>query len=201
MSGESPFNAHPKRHGYRGCNVNRRRKGAARDHHIPLANVSSEARGQKLISTPPLLQILKYMVPSVLALVTLKYQGKTESLFVENPVPVWCFLAATYVYWLIVEVMKQMTTRNRKFFQMLSRAALVSGVLSAVSLVSFFLPYPISLLPLITWTPLPVVLGWPIFYNAYSLLHTGITSVINNIRAKVVWARGFNLTEEASLPV
>lgn len=154
---------------------------------------------------PPLVPFMKYMVPLLLGLVAMKYQGKSETLFVENPAPLWCFVAATCVYWLIVGAMKQdhPTPRDARIWlrMLLSRSAFASGVVSALSLLSVFLHYPFSLLPLVIWTTLSAL------FIMWSLLQPA--RFINNIRVKlvmVIWGGGGgggpnSTTEEASLPV
>ncbi|GFP80892.1 hypothetical protein PHJA_000232500 [Phtheirospermum japonicum] len=150
------------------------------------------------------MQVMKYWVPSVLALATLKYQGKAESLFVENPIPVWCFLAATCVYWLTVGAMKQMPPRigvKCKCYKniVLSYAALTFGVLSAISLLSIFLPRQIALLLLVIWISLPIVLAWPILKYAFKLVGPKISNGIEKTSTKMGWVRGCK--EESTLPV
>ncbi|KAL8495557.1 hypothetical protein ACS0TY_019625 [Phlomoides rotata] len=96
---------------------------------------------------------MKQEVLLLLALLPLRYQGKSDSIFDENPVPLGCFIAATCAYWLIVGKMKEITTAlclSCERILTLQRAALASALVSAVSLVCVFLPCPLLLVPLAT---------------------------------------------------
>lgn len=113
--------------------------------------------------TPP----MKYAVPLVVALLTCQYQlpDQKPGPFRENPAAFLCFVAATCVYWLMVGATKQNSTRTDTVIlhrrKLMSRAALALGILSALSLLSMFLPHPVSLLPLLMWMPLALLLTWP----------------------------------------
>lgn len=146
--------------------------------------------GESAASRPPLLQFMKFMPPSMLVFVTLKYQGKAESLFLKNPAPLWCFIASTCTYWLIAGVMKNRTPTpiNGICFKMLYRAAIAASVLSALSLFSVFLPYPFSILPLVIWPSLSML------WILYEFVRRGIARLVTMFQAMVVWAG--NMTEE-----
>ncbi|KAL8500324.1 hypothetical protein ACS0TY_020067 [Phlomoides rotata] len=71
---------------------------------------------------------MKQVVLLLLALLPLKYQGKAGNIFDENPVALGCLIAATCAYWLIVGIIKEMTSLNRscEWIPTLLRAALAS---------------------------------------------------------------------------
>ncbi|KAL3616503.1 hypothetical protein CASFOL_039893 [Castilleja foliolosa] len=152
-------------------------------------------------ATPPFMKVMKCMVPSVLALATMEYQGKAKSPFVDNPIPVWCFLSATCVYWLTVGAMEQMPIITRQRYKMiLSRVAIVSGVFWAKSLFLIFIPHPLSFFLLAIWIPL--LLAWLVNKYVYNnnLLAGIFMNAIDKICSKVSWFRGYK-GEEESLPV
>ncbi|KAL3616504.1 hypothetical protein CASFOL_039894 [Castilleja foliolosa] len=163
------------------------------------------ATSEACAAPPPLMQVMKYMVPSVLALATLEYQGKAKSPFIDNPIPVWCFLSATCVYWLTIGAIEQMQTITReRHIMIISRVALSSGLLSAKSLFLIFIPPPISFLLLSIWIPLLPLLAWPLIKYAYdnNLLGAGFfTNVMDKIRTKVGWVKSGYKEEDESLPV
>ncbi|KAL8500313.1 hypothetical protein ACS0TY_020059 [Phlomoides rotata] len=125
---------------------------------------------------------MKYEVPVVLVLLTLKYQGKAKGIFQENHVVLWCFIAATFAYWLIVGViLKEMTmTLICEWIQTLRRAALASSLLSVISLICIFLLYPFSLVPLAIVITSPISLA--VLYT-FSLF---IERVVNEMHGVLV---------------
>ncbi|KAL8495560.1 hypothetical protein ACS0TY_019628 [Phlomoides rotata] len=134
---------------------------------------------------------MKYGVPVVLVLLTLKYQGKTESIFHENAAALLCFITATSGYWLIVGTLKGMI--SCKWIWTLRRAALASALVSAISLICLFLPYPVSLVPLVVVLTSTVSL---VVLYAFSLF---IRWAGNKMKGVLVRARQDSIISEVSL--
>ncbi|GER30769.1 DCD (Development and Cell Death) domain protein [Striga asiatica] len=110
---------------------------------------------------PPQSGFMKYAVPSALVLVSMKYpSGPDKGPFCEKPAAVWCFLAATGTYWLIAG--RKMQAGSRKLMRLV---ALVSVLVSVVSLLAVFLPgekWPLFVPPaaLLMWHELKCVYRW-----------------------------------------
>ncbi|KAL7158489.1 hypothetical protein ABFS83_02G146700 [Erythranthe nasuta] len=138
--------------------------------------------------TPVLVYVMTYMFPSItIGLVILKYHDNPDRVFVDNVVPLWCFIASTVVYWLVAEAMKKLTLikSDGNWFLVLHLAALASGLLSVMSQISLiFLPYPESLVPLLIWIPMPVIfVTWPISHYMYHyFICPGIDTLVHKIR-------------------
>ncbi|KAL7158487.1 hypothetical protein ABFS83_02G146500 [Erythranthe nasuta] len=140
-----------------------------RDHAINISgepNTYSDAAA-KAKKMPWCIYVMMYTLCITIGFVALKYHVNPEKLFVDNVVPLWCFIASTGFYWLVAEAMKKSTLNpdgNR--FLILNLAALASGLLSVLSQISLiFLTYPDSIVPLLVWIPMPVAfVFWQIYY-------------------------------------
>lgn len=92
---------------------------------------------------PPLKQPMKYAVPTVLPLLLFRYGLKPDALLRENQAALLFFLVVTVVYWFIAGAVK----KNDNYY--LRFAALALGIQSILCLLSMFVSYPFSLLPLL----------------------------------------------------
>ncbi|KAL8062450.1 hypothetical protein ABFX02_02G148000 [Erythranthe guttata] len=151
-------------------------------------NAQSQSEEEEARRTPMLMYVMTYMFPSITTgLVILKYHDNPDRVFVDNVVPLWCFIASTVVYWLIAEAMKKLTLikSDGNWFLVLHLAALASGLLSVLSQISLiFLTYPDSVVPLLIWIPMPVIfVTWPIsHYMYYKFICPGIVTIAHKIR-------------------
>lgn len=156
-------------------------------------------------ATPPDLQhLMTFIPPSMLVFVTLKYQTKPDTLFLHNPFPLWCYIASTCVYWLIAGFRDKLIRTRESFRESSRRAVIATGVLSSLSLLSIFLPYPFSLPPLVIWGSFSTLwVLWPLRPHVYDLVRKGAASVVTVFQALVVLAGGGGdaAVEEASSPV
>ncbi|KAL9175959.1 hypothetical protein ABFS82_02G146900 [Erythranthe guttata] len=159
------------------------------DHHTRRDCASSTSDEDEAIRrTPVLTYLMTYTFPGItIGLVMLKYHDNPNKVFVDNVIPLWCFIASTFVYWLIAEAMKKLTQikSDGNWFLVLQLAALASGLLSVLSQISLiFLPYPESLVPLIIWIPMSVIfVTWPIsHYMYYNFIFPGTDTLVHKIR-------------------
>ncbi|KAL8495556.1 hypothetical protein ACS0TY_019624 [Phlomoides rotata] len=150
---------------------------------------------------------MKQVVPLLFTLLQLKYQGKADNIFDENPVALGCLIAATCAYWLIVEKIKEMTSLSRscEWIPTLLHAALASSLLSVISFVCIFLPYPPSLVALsiviTSFVSLALAYAFSLFirgikwgvkkvHGVFSLFIRGIEWGVKKMHGVLVWARG-----------
>ncbi|XP_012843928.1 PREDICTED: uncharacterized protein LOC105963973 [Erythranthe guttata] len=137
------------------------------DHHTRRDCASSTSDEDEAIRrTPVLTYVMTYTFPGItIGLVMLKYHDNPNKVFINNVVPLWCFIASTFVYWLIAEAMKKLTLIKS------------DGTLSQMSLI--FLPYPESLVPLIIWIPMPVIfVTWPISHYMCGMLRISYSCIV-----------------------
>ncbi|TXG62641.1 hypothetical protein EZV62_009635 [Acer yangbiense] len=83
-----------------------------------------------------------------------------ESPFKSHPVNMWISLVAAFIYYFAVVAQLEDTI----FFEQSIIVAAISGPLSAVSLVSMFLPGLLGFLIFIPWTLLTIIVAYQIHY-------------------------------------
>ncbi|KAL3516934.1 hypothetical protein ACH5RR_023836 [Cinchona calisaya] len=131
--------------------------------------------------TPPCHTIFKCLIPSLLAVVGVKYQAISKDPFKTRPLHTWSFLISIFLYSLILFAAKQSRNRCHKHLQSLGRVALASGAVSSLSLISLLLPHFPGLLLLYTAWALSVLIStFPIIqYCTCNRLLTGIKTILD----------------------
>ncbi|KAL3516937.1 hypothetical protein ACH5RR_023839 [Cinchona calisaya] len=125
--------------------------------------------------TPPCHTIFKYLIPSLLAIVAVKYQAINKDPSRTRPLQTWSFLIAILLYSLVLFAAKQSRNRCNRYLESLGRAALASGVVSSLSLISLLLPYIPSLLLLYTASALFVLIStFPIIQRTLAQIKTAL---------------------------
>lgn len=149
-------------------------------------------------------EMIKHVVPSLLGIVLLKYQGNPGALFAGYPaLAVWCFILSHCAYWALLSKVKPQMP-DTKYLGVLIHAALGYGLISALSLLSVLLPHQIWFAPLLTWMLVALLLVWLVFYAAYIWCRSEpATFAFHGILANMFHLRGVaNLTDATSrLPV
>ncbi|KAL3516938.1 hypothetical protein ACH5RR_023840 [Cinchona calisaya] len=113
--------------------------------------------------TPPCHTIFKCLIPSLLAVVAVKYQAISKDPSRTRPLHTWNFLISVFLYSLVLFAVKQSIKHNHKHLQRLGRVAFASGVVSSLSLISLLLPYIPSLLLVYTsWALFVLISTFPI---------------------------------------
>ncbi|KAL3537001.1 hypothetical protein ACH5RR_000367 [Cinchona calisaya] len=127
---------------------------------------------------PDYYKVFKYTIPSLIGLVAVKFQGKSEDPFKANPAPSWSSLAAFCMHSVIVLIIKQFQYHPTRFMQFLSRVEFASAVVASLSLISLLLPDSSNLVLLyISWILFTIISGWPKFQFAYNWLLERIKTV------------------------
>ncbi|KAA8519889.1 hypothetical protein F0562_014201 [Nyssa sinensis] len=109
-------------------------------------------------SSPPCHAIFKYLILSLIGLLTVKYQGKTENPFDTHPATMWVFFITTCCYCLALVFMKEMQAHRAKHSRIFNCVLLILGSLASVSLVSVFLPRLFGSLIFILWVLLLITI-------------------------------------------
>ncbi|KAL3537008.1 hypothetical protein ACH5RR_000374 [Cinchona calisaya] len=151
---------------------------------------------------PHYYKVFKYTIPSLIGLVAVKYQGKSEDPFKANPAPSWSSVAAVFMHSVIVLIIKHCQSHPTGFMQFLSRVEFASAVVLSLSLMSLLLPDSYGLVfPYISWTLFTIISAWPKFHFTYNWLLTRIKPVTNVITS---FARNFftgpNIARKPTLP-
>ena len=107
-----------------------------------------------------------YLNPLILALLQVDYQ--------THPANVWGFLAGACLYFLALELKRNINTRWASYSHILSHVLLISGAFSSFSLVSIFLPSSLGWLPFILWAILPLMAVSPLLVRVYHWFFQGI---------------------------
>ncbi|KAL3537004.1 hypothetical protein ACH5RR_000370 [Cinchona calisaya] len=148
----------------------RKQRWKTRTQILPLQVPSSQAPKQESNTTPPFHPVFKFLIPSLLAVVAFKYQGSSEDPSKTHPLQTWSFVLAIFIYSLITSfaiTIKQPQNQSAKFLQFLKLAALASGVVSSLLLVSLLLPrFPGLILLYTSWALFAIILAWPILQMA-----------------------------------
>ncbi|KAL3516939.1 hypothetical protein ACH5RR_023841 [Cinchona calisaya] len=131
--------------------------------------------------TPPCHTIFKWLIPSLLAVVAVKYQAISEDPSGTRPLHTWSFLIAMFLYSLVLFAAKQSRKHYHKHLQSLGRVALASGVVSSLSLLSLLLPHFLGLFLLYTsWALSLLISAFPVIqYCTYNRLLTGIKTFLD----------------------
>ncbi|KAL3537007.1 hypothetical protein ACH5RR_000373 [Cinchona calisaya] len=139
----------------------RKQRWKTRTQILPLQLPSSQAPKQESNTTPPFHPVFKFLIPSLLAVVAFKYQGSSEDPSKTHPLQTWSFVLAIFIYSLIKSfaiAIKQPQNQSAKFLQFLKLAALASGVVSSLLLVSLLLPrFPGLILLYTSWALFAII--------------------------------------------
>ncbi|KAL3516940.1 hypothetical protein ACH5RR_023842 [Cinchona calisaya] len=145
------------------------------------ARSSDGAIEQQSNWTPPCHTIFKYLIPSLLAVVAVKYQAISKDPCRTRPLHTWSFLISIFLYSLVLFAAKQSRKRYGNYLKSLDRAALASGVVSSLSLISLLLPHFPGLLLLYTsWALSVLILAFSIIpYCTCNWLLAGIKTFLD----------------------
>ncbi|KAL3516941.1 hypothetical protein ACH5RR_023843 [Cinchona calisaya] len=126
--------------------------------------------------TPPCHTIFKCLIPSLLAVVAVKYQAISEDPSRTRPLHTWSFLISIFLYSLILFAAKPSQKHFDNYLKSLGRVALASGVVSSLSLISLLLPsFPGLLLLCTSWALFILLSAFSIVqYCTYNSLFVGI---------------------------
>ncbi|CAL5435828.1 unnamed protein product [Camellia sinensis] len=164
--------------------------------------------GKEFKSSPPCQAIFKYLIPTLVALLAMKYNGKTENPFEAHPANMWTFFIAICIYCLALGLIQEMKIDSAIYTQMLGYLAIISGTVSCVSLISIFLPD----LPgkLVLWVLLPIILAGillkQVIFCCPDMFGATYLSIKERISNAIDWVRDKfnsvirNLIEQPSLP-
>jgi len=143
------------------------------------------AREQGFTFSPPWHGVFKYFVPSLMAVVALKFDSKNIDPFETHPMNMWAFVISTCIYFLILGLLKELQNSCANYDQILGHVLLLSGALSSVSLVSIILPTQLGRLIFIIWALLPIFLVCRSLKHIYRCLTHKIKNVFSYSYEKV----------------
>ncbi|TXG62646.1 hypothetical protein EZV62_009640 [Acer yangbiense] len=145
----------------------------------------------------------KYLIPMLITVLQVSSQ-RSESPFKSHPANMWISLIATFIYYFAVAAQLE----NTIFFERSIIVAAISGPLSAVSLVSMFLPGLLGFLIFIPWTLLTIIIAYQIHYvlihHACRHLQQNIQNIVSKFSDVCSTSSGFigsSSNEQTRLPV
>ena len=112
-----------------------------------------------IIPSTPSHVVFLFLIPSLINLLQLKDQSKNVSPFDTHPINTWIFFTALCIYCLWLATKMEIQTHWANYSQILANVLFISGALTAVSLVSIFLPQFLGWLFLIIWAFLPIIIA------------------------------------------
>ncbi|KAK2640608.1 hypothetical protein Ddye_028403 [Dipteronia dyeriana] len=95
------------------------------------------------------------IIPMLIAVLQLSIQ---ESPFKTHPVQTWVFVVATMIYCFAFQLSN-------------AAAAVISGSLSTVSLISIFLPHSLGFLIFIPWSFVPIIVAYQTIRSIFNNIH------------------------------
>ena len=143
------------------------------------------AKEQGFTFSPPCHGVFKYFIPSLMAVVALKFKNKNIDPFETHPVNMWAFVISTCIYFLILGILKELQNSCANYHQILGHIILISGALSSVSLLSLILPTQLGCLIFIIWALLPIILVRQSLKHIYRCLTHKIKNVFSYSYEKV----------------
>ncbi|KAL7169018.1 hypothetical protein ACSBR2_034110 [Camellia fascicularis] len=164
--------------------------------------------GKEFKTPPPCQAIFKYLIPTLVALLAVKYNGKTENPFQAHPANMWTFFIARCIYCLALGLIQEMKIDSPIYSKILGHLTFISGTVSCVSLVSIFLPdLPGKLVLCILLSIILVgILLKQVIFCCPDMLGATYLSIKQRISNAIVWMQDKfssvirNLMEQPSLP-
>ncbi|KAL3516935.1 hypothetical protein ACH5RR_023837 [Cinchona calisaya] len=136
--------------------------------------------------TPPCHIIFKFFIPSLLAVVAVKYQAISKDPSTTRPFQTWSFLISIFLYSLVLFAANQSRKLYDNYLKSLDRFALACVVVSSLSLIALLLPRFPGLLVLCTsWALTVLISTFPVVRCTYNGLFTRIKTALDSAARKL----------------